>query len=466
MAGPNVLVAVLVVLSATPEAPKPATPEVDIATLEQRYVWKAGEWQDQLLKAADAASGKANGKTSRVEMDQYLTNPGDLKFITSAAMQRVRNELKTAGGTKAASAFSTPWGQEIGRRADSLGNKDKKLTDAELSSYLDAIKAGSGKDLPVWLPDQKRAATDSKLALVTGEPNSFAVIEGSDAAIRAKGPLLSKEYMLIQMDEHDRIPEWVSYQLTAADIAERPSNVDRKGDKSSSNANYRKADPFHADPEWKASPSDKAYAGTKDAPAKFDQGHMKNALDSPNMEAMYESFLMSNMSTQYKALNEQSWATLEGAVHELVTATGGEATIVTGNLFLDDKGQPLPSDKRQYMKPIDGEAPIAVPSDCFKVVLLTLPDGKQQMLAYTMSNREDLPRKADQFVPMLRKNRTSVSAIDKALGKSGLFGMSGIPRERLDALKADATSPVVVPDIGKYPKAKMLWGDWSPKGSR
>jgi endonuclease G len=429
-----------------------ATKQVSIEALEQRYGWRTGGWQDQLLRSADAATKKPDGKVSAHELDQYLANPSDAKFLTSAGMQRMRGDLNAAPG-RGVDSFTASWENNVAHLADA--NRDGALAPAELANYFDRVKSGAGAS--AWMPDQKQQSYDDKIASLTGEADPLAVKETGKAL--PKAPLLSKEYMRIQMDEGGRIPQWVSYELSAADIAERPASVDRHGDPNNPDPRYRLSNPFHKDPELGGNAvSPYAYDGTGSQPTPFDKGHMKDADDSPNMEAMYETFAMSNMATQYGGLNQHSWACLEGAVNEMVQATGGKATIVTGNVYLDSKGKPLPVASRQMMKPLNGEPPIPVPTHCFKAVLLTLPDGSHKMFAYLVPNTKDVPTLLTQYGPMLRASRVSVDSIEKALGGADLFAKTGIPSAEQSKMESDSNSPLTFRNVSKYPNARVLWG--------
>src|SRR6185295_8009322 len=401
----------------------PHTHPVPIKDLETKFGWKPDSWQHQLLTDADAA-GKKDGKVSVAELEKYLANPKDLKFVNSENLQKMRADMGTGAAPRSTDAFKPGWERNLAKAADA--NKDNHLSPEEFNAFVSQMKqrtdtheAGS-----TWLPDQKQAAFSSRIAASTGEVDRLA----PDGPLK-DGKDLFKEYMRIATSDGHRVPQWVAYQLDAADIRETPETVTRKGDKSNPIPAYRKANPFHQDPDdGPGAVDDKEYEGSG-----FDQGHMKPAESSPSQEAMYESFLMSNMSTQHGALNQNTWRYLEDGVHELVQATGGKATIITGNAFLDEKGNPLPEDKIPYFTEKDGHR-LAVPTHCFKTVLLEQPDGQVTMMAYLVPNDPNLSRKQDDGVKLLQQSRVSVDQIEKIIGHD-LY--SQLPKATQAKLEAD-----------------------------
>ncbi|HVE86730.1 MAG TPA: DNA/RNA non-specific endonuclease [Myxococcales bacterium] len=420
------------------------TQQVPIKDLELKFGWKAGSWQDQLLQDADG-SGDKNGSVSSSELDRYMQNPEDLKFVNSERLQDFRRDLGTGTDPKTVDTFKPGWEQNLARAADQLGNKDGNLSAAEFNTFAAQMKqrTDSGAAGPTWFPDQKQAAFSSRLAGMTGEQDMLA----PDGTVR-DGKDLYKEYMRIGTSDQHRIPQWVAYQLDAADIKETPANVNRNGDKQSPIPAYRRANPFHADPEdgpnaVNASAYDKSG---------FDQGHMKPAESSPSQEAMHESFLMTNMATQYGHMNRGDWRYLEEGVHELVQATGAKATIITGNAFLDDKGNPLPEDKIQYYEKNGNR--MAVPTHCFKTVLLELPDGQMQMMAYLVPNDPKAPLGKDAAVQAIQASRVSVDDIERIIGHD-LY--SQLPQATQQKLESDPAARISFANASQWHTASLLW---------
>lgn len=411
--------------------------EVPIADLQKKFGWAEGGWQSDLLKAADAASStesrKGNGSVSAAEVEHYLQQPDDARFLTSTALQQERSALDqqlAAGGRFAkVDAFDSTWQDTVAQRADRLGNGDGKVSRTELDKYIKALKAGTTGDGSEWMPDQKEAMFESKVAESAGELDP----------LRPDGPntglSLLKEYMRISLDQSKNVPSFVTHMLSAADLAERPAGVSR--DKSD----------FHADPEL----GDSAVKDTDYSRTGFDRGHMKPAADSPTQEAMDESHLMTNMAPQYPNVNRDGWATLEDAVRDLVSSTGGKAYVVTGNLYLDKQGKPLPPDAIGTIGP-DGRK-IAVPTHNFKTVLLELPNGNLSMFAYMVPNVKDAPTNADDIAKFLDSSRTSVDHIEELLGQD-LYAQ--LPESVQEKLEADSSAQMAFRQGSQYEAASLL----------
>lgn len=410
--------------------------EVPIADLQKKFGWPEGSWQSDLLKAADASSAtesrKGNGSVSAAEVDQYLQQPDDARFLTSTALQQERAALdqKLSGGKRflAADGFDSTWQNTVAQRADRLGNGDGKVSRTELDKYFKDLKAGKDAESE-WLPDQKSAMFESKVAESAGELDP----------LRPDGPntgvSLLKEYMRISLDQSKNVPSFVTHMLSAADLQERPAGVSR--DKSQ----------FHADPEL----GDAAVKDTDYTRSGYDRGHMKPAADSPTQEAMDESHLMSNMAPQYPNVNRDGWATLEDAVRDMVSETGGKAYVVTGNLYLDKEGKPLPQDAIGSIGP-DGRK-IAVPTHNFKTVLLELPNGNLSMFAYMVPNVKDAPTNADDIAKFLDDSRTSVDHIEELLGQD-LYAQ--LPESVQEQLEKDSSAKMAFRQASEFQSASLL----------
>jgi endonuclease G, mitochondrial len=279
------------------------------------------------------------------------------------------------------------------------------------------------------VPDQKSAMFESKVAESAGE------LDPLRPAGDTGGLSLLKEYMRISLDQSKNVPAFVSHMLSAADILERPAGVSR--DKSR----------FTEDPELGGK-------GVKDTDYKrsgFDRGHMKPAADSPTQEAMDESHLMSNMAPQHPNVNQKSWATLEDAVRDLVSSTGGKAYVMTGNLYLDGEGKPLPPEALQKIGP--DERPIAVPTHNFKTVLLELPNGNLSMFAYMVPNVKDAPTGKDDIAKFLESSRTSVDKIEELLGQD-LYAQ--LPASVQEKLEADTSARMAFREASTFEAASLL----------
>nr|WP_284668568.1 DNA/RNA non-specific endonuclease [Myxococcus sp. SDU36] len=393
--------------------------EVPIGELQEKFGWTDESWQVGLMNAADAASGvksrNGNGAVSAAELERYLAAPEDGQYLTSTALQQKRSALdaKLAQGNGTAvdvDAFEGGWQATVARRADLLGgNADGQLSAEELDAFIQASKAGKHADTR-WVPDQQMAALQSRVAEAAGELDPLR----PEGAPGANGLSLVKEYARLALDQGANVPTFVSYMLSAADVQETPAGVSRL------------ESTFVRDPVLgRAGVTDSDYTNTG-----FDRGHMKPAEDSPTQEAMNESHQMSNIAPQHGNHNQQVWRTLEQGVSGLVNSQGGKAYILTGNLYLDDQGQPVPPEQRETTGA--GERRLAIPTHNFKTVLHELPNGSLTMYAYLMPNAKDGPSKKEDILPLLDAHRVPVDRIEELLGQDLYANLPKRVQDRLE----------------------------------
>ncbi|MFT3839155.1 MAG: DNA/RNA non-specific endonuclease [Myxococcaceae bacterium] len=330
------------------------------------------------LLQAADQSGNKDGKVTRAELDTYLSSSPDLQFLTSTQLQKMSADAAKSNKV----AGFTGWQGKVAQAADV--NHDGQLSQDELNTFTAGVKAGTGKT--GWMADQKAAALLSAVASQTNEADAL-------NSSGLKGNSLQRDYMHITEDETRHDPAIVSYVLTPQDIAE--------------NTNPQRANNFHTDKGDKGSSTPADYASSG-----FDQGHQRAAEDSVDDTAMNESFLMTNMAPQTPELNRMSWRVIETGVRQLVQATGAKATVNTGSLFVDANGKPLPDAQIQKI----GKDGVAVPTYSFKTVLLEYPDGHKQAMAFVMPNRKDLPVKGDASMrQLIRGSMMPVSKLENMI---------------------------------------------------
>lgn len=453
------------------EAAQPGTTAaqpVDVKGLRDRYGWAEGGWQDRLVGAADKA-GNQDGRVTVAEMDQYLANPEDLQFVTSSRLVEERATLDKAGGTQQVDQFSAGYQRNMAAAADTLGNKDGKLDSAELEGFIGKLREEKG-ELPSWFPEQKQSAFNSKVAEMTGEGDGLRV-GGEDRPVstfgqpvkNAEGGVqLIKDYMRLATDSENRVPPWVSYTMSAADMKVQ-------GDVP------RPEIGFHLDKEQPKKPtarvSDGEYTmlnkarGTPENETPFDRGHMREAESAVNAESMYESFQTNNISTQYGALNQGAWRYLEDATRELARAADGKVTVVTGNLFLDENGQPLPEDQIDRVKTTKGHDGLAIPTHCFKTVLVEKPDGQKQMFAFIVPNDPKLDKEITGVQDRFNQEgwRVSVDQVEQLIGRD-LY--THLPPETQAQLEKDPAARADFVDQSQFKMANLFMGDGTYELSR
>lgn len=167
----------------------------------------------------------------------------------------------------------------------------------------------------------------------------------------SEGENIEHTYFRLSFNDEHKQANWVYYKLELTEeggLTERTNNF--REDKKVRNGS--------------AKPSDYAKSG-------YDRGHLCPAGDmTQSIEAMSETFYMSNMSPQVPAFNRGIWKTLE----EKVRNWGKKEPlfIATGPVFKDMKG-------------CIGKSRVTVPGYYYKVVYSS---GKQQMIAFVLPNRK------------------------------------------------------------------------------
>ncbi len=151
------------------------------------------------------------------------------------------------------------------------------------------------------------------------------------------GLLLFREGFVLVYSTDLHVPLWVGYELTGEEVQGELPRED----------NFKK-DPDLGD----NAPSSADYTGSG-----YDRGHMIPAADAKwSLDAMDDSFLMSNVAPQTPGLNRGSWKALEEAIRDLALKEGA-LIVITGPVIAD----------KQY--PVIGDTGIIIPEYFFKVVL-------------------------------------------------------------------------------------------------
>jgi len=150
--------------------------------------------------------------------------------------------------------------------------------------------------------------------------------------------ILYRTAYVVSYNKETLIPNWVAWRLTA----ERATGQLK-----------RRGNPFHEDtdvPSPRANNND--YRGSG-----WSRGHMYPAGDSKwNNDAMYESFLLSNICPQNRNLNSGVWNQIEITCRRWAEKYG-DIYIVTGPVFLNKEHEAI------------GENEVIVPEAFFKVVV-------------------------------------------------------------------------------------------------
>lgn len=200
-------------------------------------------------------------------------------------------------------------------------------------------------------------------------------------------------YALGYSEQHEQ-PLWVSYKLTAGEV--KTKKAKRSGD-------------FRADnavPTGSAEPED--YKGSF-----FDRGHLAPAADmSFSLQAMSESFYMSNMSPQRPGFNRGIWKKLEEQVRDLAVKYES-LYVISGPIF-------------DYSKMVVtiGKNKVAVPDKYFKV-LLNANAANPQAIGFILPNK-DIKEDIGKFA-------VSVDAVEKATGLDFFNALDDSDEEKLES---------------------------------
>lgn len=201
-------------------------------------------------------------------------------------------------------------------------------------------------------------------------------------------PLIQREGYILAYDGRNRNAHWVYHKLTS-------SNVETK-------LNRAECD-FREDPliPEVIRATKKDYVGTG-----FDRGHLFAAADSPNEQALENSFYLTNIAPQAPAFNRGYWKRVENHVRDL-TKEYQVVHIFSGPLYLSEKGR----DGKRYIKyQVIGPHEVSVPTHFFTLIFVELPTKKMMEKAYILPNKSIDPKTP------LKKFLTSVEDVEKASG--------------------------------------------------
>lgn len=189
-------------------------------------------------------------------------------------------------------------------------------------------------------------------------------------------------------DARTRNPKWVYEHLTAQSL---------KGDVDRSHFSFKEDEniPKHLRATLAS------YKGQG-----LDQGHMAPAANHrSHVEAMSDTFYLTNVCPQCPQFNREYWSKLERHVRDL-TKEYEHVYVVTGPLYL-----PYQEGNRRFVKyQVIGPDDVAVPSHFFKVVTLENSQGRREVRAYMLPNMvisSDTP---------FEKFRTTVQKVEAAAG--------------------------------------------------
>lgn len=197
-----------------------------------------------------------------------------------------------------------------------------------------------------------------ELPVISGEIG-LPVLQGDN-----QGQLLYRKGYVISYNKETRLPNWVAWHLTSDHLTDKVS---------------RPGNAFHEDlsvPEPRATNDD--YKGSG-----WSRGHMCPAGDNKwDSDAMYESFLLSNVCPQHSNLNSGVWNQIELSCRNWAKKYG-DIYVICGPIFMNTNHVTI------------GENKIVVPEAFFKVILSL--NGEPKGLGFICRNT-DGSRKKDLYV--------------------------------------------------------------------
>lgn len=218
--------------------------------------------------------------------------------------------------------------------------------------------------------------------------------------------LLYQRSFVESYDEGMKIPVWVAYKLSAADVT----------------ASLPRKDCFRTDPRVPASAE--ATCGDYEEP-EFDRGHMVPSADMKRDRLdQLNTFLFTNMAPQYPNFNQKLWEDLEGRVRSWAVSRG-EIHVISGAVFdRNGDGRRDPDDDTQWMS-----TTVAIPTHFYKIVMVPKSDGTFDTIAIMLTHDGDPAYRDKQFREQtLSQGVCRIADIQKVTGIDFLPGLPEGPR--------------------------------------
>lgn len=208
----------------------------------------------------------------------------------------------------------------------------------------------------------------------------------------------TNEHMIHQLewitwyDDDLRVPLWVAYKLTRADLR---SNLERQ-------------DCFRKDPRLNNAQTSECDDYNEPT---FDQGHMVPSADMTRGRfAMTNTFIFSNMCPQHDRFNRGVWARLEDDVRRWAVLLG-HVYVITGAVF--DRNGDGNRDPDRNVARISPTNRVAVPTHFYKIILHVQP--KVQIYSITIL-LPHVDRSVGPTAPYLSRHITSIDHVEQLTG--------------------------------------------------
>ncbi len=206
--------------------------------------------------------------------------------------------------------------------------------------------------------------------------------------------ILDRQGYALGYSEKYEQPLWVSYRLTADEVR---------------NKKAKRSDNFRADPAILSGSAElQDYKG-----APFDRGHLAPAGDMTfSVQAMSESFLLSNMSPQQPEFNRGIWKELESKVRDFAVGNGS-LYVVSGPIFIAGRETITIGANR-----------VAVPHAYYKV-LLDNTEPELKAIGFILPNAESKKT--------LSEFAVTVDAVERATGLDFFNGLAPELERKLES---------------------------------
>lgn len=255
---------------------------------------------------------------------------------------------------------------------------DRCDCDAEVRPRIDSYDA-----LVNLTPSKKKSLEKTHFAY--GKPIAPAGATGEH--------LLHLQEYLIWHDDDLRLPLWVSYKLTRANL----------------NTQRERLECFRRDP--RLSTNECGTCDDYDEP-RFDRGHMIPNSDLERSEsAMLNSYFFSNMTPQHPNFNRGIWQRLEGMVRDWVRKRG-TLTVITGAVFDKDDNQARDADSAaDRVTPLNR---VAIPTHYYKIIVKKNFSGPEAIAILLPHNNDKQPN--GQYRAYLTDHITTIDQIEAMTG--------------------------------------------------
>jgi endonuclease G len=206
--------------------------------------------------------------------------------------------------------------------------------------------------------------------------------------------LMVKPYFALSYNDSKGTPNWVSWQVTAADLGKAPRKPTFDPDRSLPGG-------FH-----QVTMHDYDRSG-------FDRGHMCPHSDrAGNQEMSYATFVMTNIIPQAPNVNRKAWEHLESYGRELVRRNN-RLYIIAGPAGQGGRGS------MRFMEKLP-RGNVVVPASCWKIVVVVPAGGGEDDLAKVTAGTRVIavimPNDQSQVGEDWAKFRTNAAEIERVTG--------------------------------------------------